>query len=46
MDHGSHDIDEIRKGKHYLGHHATDMPEDLNICHHYAALGGKQEETL
>ena len=40
MDHGSHDIDEMRKGKHYLGHHATDMPEDLNICHHYAALGG------
>ena len=46
MDHGSHDIDEMRKGKHYLGHHATDMPEDLNICHHYAALGGKQEEKV
>ena len=44
MDHGSHDIDEIRKGKHYLGHHATDMPEDLNICHHYAALGATKEE--
>ena len=44
MDHGSHDIDEIRKGKHYLGHHATDMPEDLNICHHYAALGATKED--
>jgi len=32
MDHGCHEID----GK--CGSHGLDMPEDLNICHHYAAF--------
>ena len=43
MDHGSHDVDYIKKpnGKHYLGHHATDMPQDLNICHYYTAIKGE-----
>ena len=41
MDHGSHATDFISKtnGKHYLGHHGKDIPEDLNICHYYAAIG-------
>lgn len=39
MDHGSHATDYIAKnGKHYLGHHGKDIPEDLNICHYYAAI--------
>lgn len=33
MDHGSHDLDAPRPGS--MGGHGTDMPEDLNIVHHY-----------
>ena len=42
MDHGSHACDYISSanGKHYLGTHGKDLPEDLNICHYYAAIGG------
>ena len=38
MDHGCHEIDGG------CGSHGLDMPEDLNICHHYAALGATKEE--
>jgi len=43
MDHGSHAVDYISKknGKHYLGTHGKDLPEDLNICHYYAAIKGE-----
>jgi hypothetical protein len=45
MDHGCHPCDFIseKNGKHYLGTHGKDLPEDLNICHYYAAIG--KEET-
>ena len=46
MDHGCHATDYISKGngKHILGHHGKDFPEDLNIRHFYAAIGGVSQE--
>ena len=35
MDHGCHEIDDD------CGSHGLDMPEDLNICHRYAAIKGE-----
>ena len=43
MDHGCHECDYIsaKSGKHLLGNHGKDLPEDLNICHYYAAIKGE-----
>ena len=46
MDHGCHATDYIstKNGRRVLGHHGKDFPEDLNICHFYAAIGGVSQE--
>lgn len=43
MDHGCHATDYISKksGKHVLGSHGKDFPEDLNIRHFYTAIKGE-----
>ena len=46
MDHGCHATDYIstKNGRRVLGHHGKDFPEDLNIRHFYAAIGGVRQE--
>ena len=42
MDHGCHHCDYIsqKSGKHLLGNHGQEIPEDLNILHFYTAIKG------
>ncbi len=41
MDHGCHEVDIIHHGKHYLGDHGENIPEDRNILHFYSAIKGE-----